>query len=696
MDFFESLASAAKNRQPAVWISRIVLFSQIRPKPDVIREINLNRGINIVWAEETEDDNPETVITGHSAGKTTFCRLLRYLLGEKNFGRKKDIKRISDIFPNGYIGGEIHVYNEQDGRDLFWAVIRPIGTNKRTYVLENGSIEQLVENPTTSVSQDLYSKKLGFENLLNKMGTATIVRTDEIIKWGHLLSWCTRDQENRFQNIHEWRSPRSESEAPSFKFPKDGPLFVMRTALGLFLPDELVGEENIAGMQKGKDNLEKRLEKLKQEPLFRTNLYRDQLKDLIKENSETIIADILPDFDQDQQSLFPESLEGFVRKAIEKAETEKKDSLRQSTDLQNRIYELELEIRKIKHKLGQVGSISTFEDSKKREPDPIAILKDRMDEFRYRECLGGEIYNECEKFNRRYSEIDITNIIDARFKKAELSKINSDIQRLKEEEDELRERLVPLEEKLMELKKELLKISSNELETRTYLKTIEKNWNDFFQWHQIYHGVNPYDDLTSTAERIAELETKIAAEKIRLSNLIREHDENRNLLSQIFSHGVKSVLASGTYDGEFKLIDRELFFGIKQNAAMSGEAIETLSVLLTDISCLIYNAVSKTSALPGFLLHDSPREADLGLRIYRSFIRFAEKLHNTFGGENQCPFQYILTTTTSPPKELRGPERVKLPLDASNENGLLLRKYIFPKDETTDQIEHEMNHEKEF
>jgi len=109
---------------------------------------------------------------------------------------------------------------------------------------------------------------------------------------------------------------------------------------------------------------------------------------------------------------------------------------------------------------------------------------------------------------------------------------------------------------------------------------------------------------------------------------------------------------------------------------MSGEAVETLSVLLADVACLIYSTVSEKAHLPGLLVHDSPREADLGIRIYRSFIRFVASLQAHFGGPGKCPFQYILTTTTAPPDELRGAEYVKLPLNASTPSGLLLGRNV--------------------
>lgn len=109
---------------------------------------------------------------------------------------------------------------------------------------------------------------------------------------------------------------------------------------------------------------------------------------------------------------------------------------------------------------------------------------------------------------------------------------------------------------------------------------------------------------------------------------------------------------------------------------MTGEAMETLAVLLADISCLIYNSLSKDSLLPGFLLHDSPREADLGLRLYHSYIRFAAWLDERFQRIGGCPFQYVLTTTTSPPRTLQDSAVVTLRLDASKESDLLFRRNL--------------------
>ena len=49
-------------------------------------------------------------------------------------------------------------------------------------------------------------------------------------------------------------------------------------------------------------------------------------------------------------------------------------------------------------------------------------------------------------------------------------------------------------------------------------------------------------------------------------------------------------------------------------------------------------------------VHDSPREADLGLGIYRRLFRFVRHLEDV---GPQPLFQYIVTTTTSPPDDLR-------------------------------------------
>ena len=63
-----------------------------------------------------------------------------------------------------------------------WAVLSPIGNNRNSWCLKNAAIETLLENRVNMVSQENYSKTLGFDHWLNRMETATIVRTDEQIK----------------------------------------------------------------------------------------------------------------------------------------------------------------------------------------------------------------------------------------------------------------------------------------------------------------------------------------------------------------------------------------------------------------------------------------------------------------------------------------------------------------------------------
>ena len=70
-------------------------------------------------------------------------------------------------------------------------------------------------------------------------------------------------------------------------------------------------------------------------------------------------------------------------------------------------------------------------------------------------------------------------------------------------------------------------------------------------------------------------------------------------------------------------------------------------------------------------MHDSPREADLAAAIYVSLFSAAQDLE--LAGGTAPAFQYIVTTTESPPDALnKKPWLLDPILDASTEGGRLL------------------------
>lgn len=86
-------------------------------------------------------------------------------------------------------------------------------------------------------------------------------------------------------------------------------------------------------------------------------------------------------------------------------------------------------------------------------------------------------------------------------------------------------------------------------------------------------------------------------------------------------------------------------------------AIESLKVLAFDLACLILS-IEGVTRLPAFFVHDSPREADLGLSIYDELFRLVRELE---GMSATVAFQYIVTTTR-PPDDLRCDPWVRLTL----------------------------------
>lgn len=677
MAILDALSVHPMVQEPDVWISRLVVFESIAdPEPKIIRDVPFSRGLNIIWAREDDGESPDEGIGGHSAGKTTLCRFIRYVLGESTFGTRQNTKLLHQAFPDGYIAAELHIAG------IRWAVRRPFGKKGRTYVLRDATIEDLLQQRGEMVSQEEYSAKIGLEQLCDKLESKTVVRTNEEIKWGHILAWCTRDQEARFQSLQDWRSSRSGHESPTFKFSTAGPLFVIRAVLGLINQDEIALEGRIAAMQRRQALLEKNVEEKLREPQY-----------LIKSNTERLLQYLRPAFPgekdletrpfqwpKDNTLHFDQDLETLANQGIH-------ELLGTSTQLDDQVAELQHQIDELGDEYGRLTYL------KKRKEDSLAMdhssigdieneqndiedareIQARIEEFAKGSCdFAGIPYDECEYIKARMEtsipdgDVNEQAIEDERFR------ICTRMSRIKTEVEDFQRQITENRRRQKELQGERNDSQHNAQAFREQAHNLKWVVAELSKW--IAFSDNPEDnhELRNLHSTLAEVKAEYPILVNDLRNLSYQHKTKRQLLSRLFSAIVRAVLRSEKYKGVISLNnDGELQFGIANGPAMSGEAIETLAVLLADIASVFYSATCEKASHPRFLLHDSPHEADLAGSIYRSFIRVMAEFHEELGGEKSAPFQYILTTTSAPPNELQNSERIKLHLSAPDD--MLLR-----------------------
>ena len=81
-------------------------------------------------------------------------------------------------------------------------------------------------------------------------------------------------------------------------------------------------------------------------------------------------------------------------------------------------------------------------------------------------------------------------------------------------------------------------------------------------------------------------------------------------------------------------------------------------------------AVEEKADLPAFLIHDSPREADLDGQLYARLFSLVHQWEQEV--ETPC-FQYIVTTTTAPPKDLQNDRYVRLEMTSTPAEERLFR-----------------------
>ena len=140
----QQLRPSAERSAPAFWVRHLRILSELKAGEEfIVRKVELRRGLNIVWAAH-QSAGPDNAlfrdgVAGHTAGKSTFCRLLRHVLGDGGFAPDAVKRRIRSKLPTAWVTAEVVI------DDVRWVVARPLGIGRSPFCLRDRSIDDATD-----------------------------------------------------------------------------------------------------------------------------------------------------------------------------------------------------------------------------------------------------------------------------------------------------------------------------------------------------------------------------------------------------------------------------------------------------------------------------------------------------------------------------------------------------------------------
>jgi hypothetical protein len=231
--------------QPRVWVRRLVLWGEPGEK---LQDISLLPGLNIVWSPDPADVGTKaeaTTLLGHGSGKTLFCRLLRYCLGEDRFAPERQRNDIAAALPEGMVGAEVLV----DG--VPWSVVRPLGHRRRHFAAPNVGLEELAGGDCSATGIEPLTTAI--EMVMTDAVGSILPGFADNRAWLTAIALVARDQECRFGHVLDWRSAQSGSGSPVRGVSRTETLDALRALIGAVDPAELALRGELAALEKERD-----------------------------------------------------------------------------------------------------------------------------------------------------------------------------------------------------------------------------------------------------------------------------------------------------------------------------------------------------------------------------------------------------------------------------------------------------------
>lgn len=638
--------------EPRVWVRRIVIWE--RPG-EVIREIPLRRGLNVIWSPDPGAEQAELgqdAGSGHGAGKTLFCRLLRYCLGEDTFSNDDQRRSIAQQLPSGLVGAEVMIAGKP------WAVIRPIGTTRKHFAREGVPLETI--SPIKDPGEDIQPFFDALRGSLFPEGIEKYLPVEQPnAPWLFALAWLSRDQECRFDHLLDWRHRRADSGSIALNPTKDQLLIVVRAFLGFIREEEMDLKSQREGFAEEKRTLERDLA-----------YHQRQSKQLVAELTrdlgvapEQIIGDDsgLTSLRNAAESRLQEcDSEGGAEDnsaAMASLREQRDRALAEQAVINDEVkrYSAERELieQQVKQLRGERSNLDAKEIKALLGPVcPVCVVP--IDQALGEGCgLSNELWDPTKPHEE-----------SQRIGK-QIAACNDAITRLKGLifEREQRQKKVHQEVEVFEARIRAIEEKSKKAEKERRLK-----------WSIAKGRVSKVDEYQSVLAKIetvnAELKRLVTSDEQASNSEAKYrslHSDTLSRLKELFSYVCRGLLgnqvrATLTLSGQ----------GLQADVEVGGMAMESLKAIAFDLATLLLSIQGRTM-LPAFLVHDSPREADLGEAIYHRLFRLARSMERL---SDDPPFQYVITTTSRPPEDFCEAPFLVAQLQGAEISGRLLQRHL--------------------
>jgi hypothetical protein len=623
-----TVTPAAGAAGPRLWVRRLVIWKE--PGGEKVRDVTLRAGLNIIWSPDGADDaasaGKENAI-GHGSGKTLFCRLIRYCLGEDRFATEAQRERIGTAFLNGIVGAEVML----DG--THWAIVRPLGIRRRHMAVANGNLDEIAAGEGASTGLNPFIQAVDESILTPALADLVRPRTDGPT-WPVALAWLTRDQECRFDDVLDWRSPTSDSDSPIPASGREkGPrLEALRAFLMAITPEEQATRAQVTSLDEQRRTLDQESGHRRWEidrtqarlisALGLTDQTLPEMPMLIdvmrKAAGERVAAATKLPADG------PAEL-GSVREEYEVARSE-------WSRLDGERIRIETSIPIEERVLSEIqGELPGLSFSKVEAESPVCpICEVPIDRALAEGCSLSNKLPDAAVCRQRWAQ-----------RQTDFEQQTQRLQALHQERTQVLQQTALAKQTFEQLSKRLAAIEKARDTREAAWYSARRLQDDVERLAELIDGQD------AASKDLRELASKLDMQRDRLGAFRDKQARVFGRLSEKFDPIVRRLVGHSA-KGRVALLGNSIDLSVNMGGDCTTVAIDSLKVWAFDLAALCLS-IEGVTRVPAFLLHDSPREGDLGLSIYHHLFKLVRELEKQ---AEQPLFQYIVTTTTRPSDDL--------------------------------------------